>query len=32
MRERAMLIGGQVRLGPAPEGGVAVELDLPVDA
>jgi two-component system, NarL family, sensor histidine kinase UhpB len=32
MRERAMLIGGQLRLGQAPEGGVAVELELPVDA
>jgi two-component system sensor histidine kinase UhpB len=30
MRERAMLIGGQLRLSRAPEGGVGVELEVPV--
>jgi two-component system sensor histidine kinase UhpB len=29
MRERAMLVGGQLRLSPAPEGGVDVELEVP---
>jgi two-component system, NarL family, sensor histidine kinase UhpB len=29
MRERAMLVGGEVRLSQAPEGGVDVELEVP---
>lgn len=32
MRERAMLIGGQLRISQAPEGGVGVELGLPAGA
>jgi two-component system sensor histidine kinase UhpB len=30
MRERAMLVGGELRLSRAPEGGVGVELEVPV--
>jgi signal transduction histidine kinase len=30
MRERAAMVGGSLRAGPAPGGGVAVEADLPV--
>jgi two-component system sensor histidine kinase UhpB len=31
MRERAMLIGADLRISPAPEGGVAVELQVPAE-
>jgi two-component system sensor histidine kinase UhpB len=30
MRERALVIGGQLTIGTAPSGGVRVSLDLPV--
>jgi len=30
MRERALLVGGQLRIGPGPQGGTAVTLEIPL--